>query len=215
MQGAQSNEPNAVEIEVTFRNFGSTPQTKEYALTRLDKVVRSLPNLTGAAVEIRFDRNAPEDSGVVVQATLAARGTLLRAEDSGINATSAIDRVHDILSRRIRDWKGRKHSSRRRGAAKLNDALEVEAAAGDDGATESAVEPEEAADTIVRMKIHETKPLFVEDAVEEMNLVGHDFYFFLNAETERHCVVYRRKAGGYGLIQPNVEKLEGSQGKGA
>jgi putative sigma-54 modulation protein len=50
--------------------------------------------------------------------------------------------------------------------------------------------------------------------VKEMNLVGHDFYFFLNAETERHCVVYRRKAGSYGLIQPNVEKMEGSHGEG-
>jgi ribosome-associated translation inhibitor RaiA len=91
MQGALTNEPNAVEIEVTFRNFDSTPQTKEYALKRLGKVIRSLRNLTGAAVEIRFDRNAPEDSGVVVQATLAAKGTLLRTEDSGINATAAID----------------------------------------------------------------------------------------------------------------------------
>jgi|SaaInl7_135m_RNA_FD_contig_21_3436418_length_1540_multi_19_in_0_out_0_3 putative sigma-54 modulation protein len=214
MQGALTNEPNAVEIEVTFRNFGITPQAKEYALKRLDKVVRSLPNLAGAAVEIRFDRNAPEESAVVVQATLSAKGTLLRAEDSGINATAAIDRVHDILSRRIRDWKGRKHASRRRDAARRRDALEVEAAAADDGVTESEIEPGDA-DNIVRMKIHETKPLFVEDAVEEMNLVGHDFYFFLNAETERHCVVYRRKAGGYGLIQPNVEKMEGSHGEGA
>lgn len=214
MQDAPTNEPNAIEIEVTFRNFGSTPQAKEYALKRLDRVARSLPNLTTASVEIRFDRNAPEDSAVVVQATLAAKGTLLRAEDSGINATAAIDRVHDILSRRIRDWKGRKHASRRRDSARHKDALEAQAAAGDDGATESSVEPEEA-DSIVRMKIHETKPLFVEDAVEQMNLVGHDFYFFLNAETERHCVVYRRKAGGYGLIQPNVEKMERSHGEGA
>ena len=199
---------------MTFRNFSSTPQAKEYALKRLDKVVRSLPNLTVASVEIRFDRNAPEDSGVVVRATLAAKGTLLRAEDSGLNATAAIDRVHDILSRRIRDWKGRKHASRRRGAARHKGALEVQAAAGDDGATESATEPE-AADSIVRMKIHETKPLFVEDAVERMNLTGHDSYFFLNAETERHCVIYRRKSGGYGLIQPNVDKMEGSHGEGA
>lgn len=89
-----------------------------------------------------------------------------------------------------------------------------QAAAGDNRATESPIEPEEA-DSIVRMKIHETKPLFVEDTVGRMNLVGHDFYFFLNAETERHCVVYRRKAGGFGLIQTNEEKMERSHGEGA
>lgn len=153
MQGALTNEPNAIEIEVTFRNFCSTPQAKEYALKRLDKVVRSLPNLTGAAVEIRFDRNASEDSAVVVQATLAAKGTLLRAEDSGINTTAAIDRVHDILSRRIRDWKGRKHASRRRDAVRHKIELEVQAAATDDGVTGSEVEPE-VTDSIVRMEIH-------------------------------------------------------------
>ncbi len=199
---------------MTFRNVGSTPRIREYALDRLDKVIRSLPNLTSALVEIRFDRNAPEVTGFVVQVTLAAKGTLLRAEDRGANATASIDRVRDLLARRVRDWKGRRHASRRRGAARRKGALEMQAAAGSDVEPDSAEEPEET-DGIVRMKIHDTKPLFVEDAVERMNLLGHDFYFFLNAETERHCVVYRRKAGGYGLIQPNVEKMEGSQGEGA
>ena len=212
MQRAMTNE--AIAIEVTFRNVGTTPRIREYALDRLDKVIRSLPNLTAASVEIRFDRNAPEETGFVVQVTLAAKGTLLRAEDRGVNATAAIDRVHDLLARRVRDWKGRRHASRRRGAARRKGALEMQAAAGGDVEPEMAEEPEEA-DGIVRMKIHETKPLFVEDALERMNLVGHDFYFFLNAETERHCVVYRRRAGGYGLIQPNVEKMQGSHGEGA
>lgn len=211
MQRAVTNETNAIEIDVTFRNLSGTPQMREYALKRLDKVIRSLPNLTVASVEIRFDRNAPEDTDIVVQVTLAAKGTLLRAEDRGVNATAATDRVHDLLARRVRDWKGRRHASRRRSAARHKGALEDQVAAGGDVET---VDPEEA-DLIVRMKIHDTKPLFVEDAIEQMNLVGHDFYFFLNAETERHCVVYRRKAGGYGLIQPNVEKMEGSYGEGA
>jgi ribosomal subunit interface protein len=214
MQRAATNEASAIEIEVTFRNVGSTPRIRDYALDRLDKVIRSLPNLTAASVEIRFDRNAPEDTGFVVQATLSAKGTLLRAEDRGANPTATIDRVHDLLARRVRDWKGRRHATRRRGAARRKDALEMQVEAAGDAGPESVEEPEDA-DGIVRMKIHDTKPLFVEDAVEEMNLLGHDFYFFLNAETERHCVVYRRKAGGYGLIQPNVEKMEGSHGEGA
>jgi putative sigma-54 modulation protein len=54
----------------------------------------------------------------------------------------------------------------------------------------------------VRVKGHETKPMNPEDAVEQMELLGHDFFFFLNEETRQHNVVYRRKAGGYGLIEP-------------
>lgn len=211
MQRAVTNEANVIETEVTFRNVGSTPRLREYALKRLGKVIRSLPNLTAASVEIRFDRNAPEDTGFIVQVTLVAKGALLRAEDRGVNATAAIDRVHDLLSRRIRDWKGRRQASRRRGSARRRLALEDQAVAGGDGWHESAGE----AEGIVRMKIHDTKPLFVEEAVERMNMLGHDFYFFLNAETERHCVIYRRKVGGYGLIQPNVEKMEGNHKAGS
>lgn len=213
MQRTVTNAASAIEIEVTFRNVSGTPRIREYALDRLDKVIRSLPNLTVASVEIRFDRNSPEDTGFVVQVTLATKGTLLRAEDRGPNPTAAIDHVRDLLARRVRDWKGRRHATRRRGAARRKGALEMQAASSD-AEPELAEEPEEA-DGIVRMKIHDTKPLFVEDAIERMNLLGHDFYFFLNAEMERHCVVYRRKAGGYGLIQPNVEKMEGSHGEGA
>ena len=68
--------------------------------------------------------------------------------------------------------------------------------------------PEDNTGIIVRMKSHEIKPMFPEDAVEQMELLSHDFFFFLNAETGQHNVVYRRKAGGYGLIEPAMAGTE-------
>ena len=122
----------------------------------------------------------------------------MRAEDSGESADAAIDRVHDVLARRIRDWRGRTYETRRQQAASHKIELEREG-------TRSL--PDDRSDLVVRVKSHETKPLFVEDAVEHMNLLGHNF-FFLDAESGQHNVVYRRKAGGYGLIQPAIEEFE-------
>ncbi len=68
--------------------------------------------------------------------------------------------------------------------------------------------PEDKTGLIVRMKSHEIKPMFPEDAVAQMELLSHDFFFFLNAETAQHNVVYRRKAGGYGLIEPAIAGAE-------
>ena len=189
-------------IEITVRNKDGEPRVREYALEKLSRVIHSLPNLRSAAVEISREQSSPADERYVVQATLAAKGTLLRAEDRGPTATSAIDRVHDVLTRRIRDWRGRTYYTRRQQAARHQDALEME---------EARSLPDDKSGLIVRVKSHQTKPLFIEDAVEQMDLLGHDFYFFLNAESGQHNVVYRRKSGGYGLIQPDIDELDAEQ----
>ena len=167
-------------------------------MKRLSKVIYSLPKLRTASVEISVQSGAPSGERYVVQTTLAAKGTLLRAEDRGETADAAIDRVHDILARRIRDWRGRTHDTRRQQAARHKIELEQEGARSF---------PDDRSDLVVRIKSHETKPLFVEDVIEHMDLLGHDFFFFLDAESGQHNVVYRRKAGGYGLIQPAIEEF--------
>ena len=188
-----------VDIEVTFRNVEGEPRVREYALKRLGKVIHSLPKLRKASVEISAQPGAAAAERYVVQTTLAAKGTLMRAEDRGESADVAIDRVHDVLARRIRDWRGRTHETRRHQAVRHKNELEREGARS---------LPDDRSDLVVRVKSHETKPLFVEDAVGHMDLLGHDFFFFLDAESGQHNVVYRRKAGGYGLIQPAIEEFQ-------
>ena len=192
-----------VGIEVTLRNIEFGGAVEEYVLKRLGRIVYSLPNLRAASVVVTFEGTRPADEQFVVQVTLAANGTLIRAEDRGPTTYAAIDSVHDLLDRRIRDWKGRVYYQHRREAAAYQEAVKTEA---------TRLRPEDQTGRIVRKKSHEIKPMFPEDAIDQMELLGHDFYFFLNAETDQYNVVYRRKAGGYGLIEPALAVAGQSQG---
>ena len=187
-------EQTPVAIDVTVRHADGAEAIKEHARRKLDRVIYSLPNLRSALVEVTFEHTRPADKRYAVQVTLAANGTQIRVEDRGRSANATIDLVHDLLERRIRDWKGRVYYSRRRAQAAHKEAMAAEIA---------TVLPDELTETIVRVKGHETKPMTAEDAVEQMELLGHDFFFFLNNATNQHNVVYRRKAGGYGLIEPD------------
>jgi len=189
----------APEIKVTFRHTDSEPAVTAYVLKRLSKDIYLVPNLMSASVEVTFEHTRPVEQRCVVQITLMAGGTMLRVEDRGPSANAAIDTARNVMERRIRDWKERVYYQRRQDAADLKEEQLMEA---------TQLPPKDKSDLIVRRKSHETKPMFPEDAAEQMELLGHGFYFFLNAETGQHNVIYRRKAGGYGLIVPAIGKLE-------
>jgi putative sigma-54 modulation protein len=193
--------PTPVELEVTLRHIEPEESVREYTIDRLGKVISSLPNLRSALVEISYEDTKAAEHRYVVEVTLEADGSLLRAEDRGPGPMPTIDRVHDLLERRIRDWKGHVYFERRQAGAEYKEAVVTERA---------SLPPEDKTGLIVRLKSHELKPMFPEDAVEQMELLGHDFYFFLNAETNQHNVVYRRKAGGYGLIEPASGEAPGT-----
>lgn len=187
-----------VEIQVTLRNVEGAERVREYVLKKLSKGIFSLPNLRAALVEVSFEHTRPAEKRYVVEVTVTANGTMLRVEDRGPNVLATIDSVHDLLERRIRDWKGKVYFERRRETAAYKEEVALQA---------TALPPEDKTGLIVRMKSHELKPLFPEDAIEQMELLGHDFFFFLNAATGQHNVVYRRKAGGYGLIEPAIPSV--------
>jgi putative sigma-54 modulation protein len=185
-----------VDIDITLRHMnGDGAAVKEYVSGKLGGVVSSLPTVQNAAVKITYEPKHPRHQQYVVQATLQGKGTLMRAEETGGDPRATIDSVRDVLERRIRDWKGRLYFQGRRESAALKGTsiaqlpLEVE------------MEP---VGEIVRTKSHETKPMFPEDAIEQMELLGHDFFLFLNAESGQHNVVYRRNKEGYGVIEPTV-----------
>lgn len=192
-------ESTQVELVVTLRNLEPRERVVAYAIDRLDSVVRSLPKLRAATVEVSYESTKAAEQRYIVEVTLVANGTLVRVEDRGPDPLPTIDRVHDLLERRIRDWKGHVYYVKRQKRAAYKESMEMERA---------RLLPEDRTGLIVRMKSHEIKPMFPEDAVEQMELLSHDFFFFLNAETGQHNVVYRRKAGGYGLIEPAMAGTE-------
>ena len=185
-----------IDIDITLRHMnGSGASVKQYVTNKLTGVVSSLPTIQQAAVEITYESKRPRHRQYVVQATLKGKGVVLRAEERGPDPRSSIDDVRDVLERRVRDWKGRLYFQGRRQTAAIKEATASRAFELEDAGPPPIAE-------IIRTKSHDTKPMFPEDAIEQMELLGHDFFLFLNAESGQHNVVYKRKEGGYGVIEP-------------
>ena len=133
--------------------------------------------------------------------TLDVDGTVLRGEEKGSNAAAAVDAALDVMDRRMERLKGRIYRSQQTKRSSVG-RMQAEAAPDLDPETPG----EEAADTggvVVKTKRFPMKPMNVEDAAFQMDMLGHEFFLFLNGETGEHNVVYRRSDGDYGLIQPS------------
>ena len=115
---------------------------------------------------------------------------MFRAEEASEAFATSVDRAIDALERQIRKNKTRLQKKIRAEGFELLDANDEET--------------EEEEYNAVKVKTFPFKPMSVEEAILQMNLVGHDFYVFKDAETLETCVVYKRRAGGYGLIVPEI-----------
>ena len=126
-----------------------------------------------------------------IEVTIPVKGSIIRAEESSNDMYVSIDLVEEIIERQIRRY--RKKLIDKKQAAQSFSQLFIEEA--------EEAEAEEAIN-IVKTKRFGMKPMFPEDACVEMELLGHNFYMFLNAETDQVNVVYKRKNHTYGLIEP-------------
>jgi putative sigma-54 modulation protein len=189
------------DVKIILRHIDPPEAAREYALAKLGDPIYAVPALRYASIEITYEATAAEEQRYVVQVTLAANGSTIRVEERGPDVQAATNATYDVLGRRLRDWKGLVYFERRREGTAQKEAELTEA---------TRLPPEDKQDLIVRKKSHEIKPMFVEDAIEQMEMLGHDFFFFLNAESEQYNVVYRRKAGGYGWIIPAFGDLDTS-----
>lgn len=119
-------------------------------------------------------------------------GTILRAEETSDDMLSSVDRVVDALDRQLRKYKTKlqtRHS---------NESIRYDQIPSDEYTIEEDSEP-----TVVKVKKIGLKPMFIEDAIMQMNLLGHDFFVYKDAETELVSVVYKRNDGNYGIIEQN------------
>lgn len=124
-----------------------------------------------------------------IEVTIPVKGTIIRSEQASSDMYVSIDLVEEIIERQMKKYKT-KLIDREQGAGILKNEF-IETAGTDDEEIK-----------IVRSKRFGIKPMFPEDACVEMELLGHDFYVFRNAETEEVNVVYKRKGNTYGLIEP-------------
>lgn len=200
-------------VTIQGTNININEHVEEYAHKKLSKLDRYLPNISEVRVEVTRDNTRRGEDFTVAQITLHhSRGAILRSEErlrgeDNETTQAAINGAVDKMHRRIERFKGKRTDSRRRGQEhryiatleELESAEEIPQpeTAPMDGATEFDEVGE-----IVRRKVVELVPMDESEAIAQMELLGHSFFMFLNAESGKLNVLYRRGSGGYGVLVP-------------
>ena len=189
-----------MEVQIQGRNLEINDQVRNHVSQKLDQLARHLPGLTKATVELSSEATRAQQDRVVAQVTLDVNGAILRAEQRAPNTRAAINSATEVLSRRIERYKSQTYRSER---ARQTPSLRAQDAA--DAAHEvSPEEVEELADGgQVRVKRFAMTPMTMEEAAFQMQLLGHQFFMFLNSDTGHHNVIYQRDDGNFGLIRPS------------
>ncbi len=180
-----------MELQITGKNIEISPEVRQYIERKLDKLGRHLHKIMESKVEISEQKTKSPQQHFVVQVTIDSNGTLFRSQERGENMLSAIDKVVEIMDRRIKRYKGKLYKKGRGSSLARG------------GLSEEIVE-EKTMGRIVKIKQFVVKPMSVDEAIEQMELLGHDFFLFFNADDEGLNLLYRRKDGNYGLIKPEL-----------
>ena len=178
-------------ITVVGRKCAAGPAFQAHAEKKLAKIQRLL-GVGAEEADAKITATA-QKTGIVVEVTVKYRGMVLRAEEGAQQINDALDRCVDVLVRQMR--KNKTRVEKRLYTAQLSDFVDLD---------NEAVE-EETEFAVARSKRVPCKPIDVDEAILQMNLVGHQFYLFLNAETNEYNLVYRRRGGDYGLLVPERE----------
>lgn len=175
-----------MKVIITSKNFNASDHLKETIETKVEKLGKYFSKDIVANVTLNMEKGRQK-----IEATINAKGTIFRAEEETNDAYEGVDRVVDKLASQMSRFKTklvRKHTDHKDFFF--------------ENMPESTLaETEEMA--VVRRKKFDVIPMNTDEAIMQMELVGHTFYIFLNIETDSINVVYKRKDGAYGLLEPN------------
>ena len=185
-----------MELIIKGKNVEITDRLQDYVETKIGKLDRYLPSISEAWVELSTEGTKAAQDRQVCQVTVRANGTILRAEERSDDMFYSIDTVLDKMYRQIARYKGKRKNRWRGSNVPMPEPLPID--------FEDEEEDEEEI-TIVRTKRFPMIPMHPEEAVEQMELLGHDFFVFFNGDEGGINVLYRRKDGNYGLLQPELD----------
>ncbi len=179
-----------MKLQIIAKNNVEVTETVEaYIEKKIGKLGRYLPTIDEGKLEISQEGAKLPEQRFTVQVTLDSRGVLIRAQEKAKDIRTAVDRVADVLSKRIERYKGKLYD-KGRGISLTRQGAAIEG------------EEIEAPKKVVKSKHFLVKPMPVDEAISQMELLGHDFFLFIDADTERINLLYRRENGDYGLIEP-------------
>jgi putative sigma-54 modulation protein len=175
-------------LEVKGRNVNVTPALRDYARRKVGKLARQLADPTRVEVELAVEKNPSIADNHVAEATVWTKGPVLRARESSPDMRASIDQLVDKLERQVVRYRQRaRHEHERHHPGRTD---------------RQPVQPEEDA-VIVKTKQFALHPMTPEDAIVQLELIGHDFFVFRNVDSGEINVLYRRLDGDYGLIEPS------------
>jgi putative sigma-54 modulation protein len=178
-----------VRLQVKGKNVEVTDSIRQYAQEKLGKLERQLADPTRVELELAVERNPSISANHVAEATIWTKGPVLRAREASADHKASIDQLVDKLERQVKRYREKRRRYRGSHAP--------------EPVPEDAV-PLDGEPRIVKSKRFPVKPMSPEEAVLQLELVGHDFFVFQNAETMDVNVVYRRRDGSFGLIEPQL-----------
>jgi ribosome hibernation promoting factor len=205
----------SMKTQIKGRNVTVTDALQDYAeekIARVHKLLqeRKIDEVTRVELELKVEKNPSIPEPCVSEATIFTRGPVIRAKERSTDMYASIDLVTDKLMRRVKKYHDKVHGKNRKQHEKLG-APAVSEGAGEEEETAApaAVGAELLAEPladgngkVVKTKQFALKPMSIDEAALQLELLGHDFFVFTNAETSRTNVLYRRNDGHYGLIEP-------------
>ena len=177
-------------LQVKGKNVEVSDSIRAYAEEKLGRLERQLADPTRVELELAVEKNPSIADNHVAEATIWTKGPVLRAKEASTDMRASIDLLADKLERQVTKYREKRQRKNHRGNGHAPEAgvpIEFD---------------EEHGPLIVKSKQFTVRPMTPEEAVVELELVGHDFFVFRNGESDAINVVYRRQDSGYGLIEP-------------
>ena len=181
-----------MEYIIKARNMELDENVKNYAEKKIkNKVNKYLDKAIKIEIKLNFEKNPKINLNNLAEVTVFTGSNVIRAADSGMDMFEAIDKVSSKIERQIKKYRNK---IIQRGRKNFNNKEVV---------PEKGIE-EKIRKQIVKTKNFAIKPITPEEAVIQMEMLGHDFFVFINSESEKTAVIYRRKDNNYGLIEPSL-----------
>ncbi len=175
-----------MKLIIVGRNMEVTPALRETIEDKLGKLDKFFAQEIEANVTLSVDKDRHK-----IEVTIPVRGDIIRSEQVSNDMYVSIDLVEEVIERQLKKYKNKLVQKHQSGDSFKKEFIEK------DYLDEDEIR-------IVRRKQFDIKPMYPEDACVQMELLGHSFYVFMNAETEQMSVVYKRKGGTYGMIEPEI-----------
>jgi len=184
-----------MQLIIQGKNIQITDRLHNYVEQKVGKLDRYLSTITEARMELTSEPTRSQADSQVAQLTVRSKGIILRSEERSGDIFTSVDMVMDKIKRQIDRYKRKRRNRFRAPPVEESIDLELE----EDLAEEEIIEGR-----VVRTKTFHVAPMDPEEAIEQMELLGHTFFVFYNADVGQINVVYKRRDGNYGLIQPQV-----------